>query len=106
MKDNLCLEAYYLWGVLSYKMSDFKEAEIQFKKVIYIAPDIVLARINLGNIYLFQKKNDNAAREFNNAINFLEKREKNEQVKFSEGFSVELLLNTCRRNLEKIKNLV
>ena len=97
--DNLNVEAYYLLGVLSYKTSDFKDAETQFRKVIYADPDIVLAYFNLGNIYLYQRRFSKAAREFNNAIRLLEKRSKDEQVRFCEDFTVEFLLRACNNTL-------
>jgi chemotaxis protein methyltransferase CheR len=101
-EDNLSAEAYYLLGVLSYKSSDLKEAETQFRKVIYVDPDSVLAYFNLGNVYLYQRKFREAAREFTNAVRLLEKRPKDEQVKFCEDFTVEFLLKVCRNNLVEI----
>lgn len=100
--DNLSVEAYYLLGVLSYKTGDLKEAEAQFRKVIYVAPDSVLAYFNLGNMYLYQKKYEEAAREFRNAIRLLEKRPKEEQVRFCEDFTVEFLLRACRNTLVQL----
>jgi chemotaxis protein methyltransferase CheR len=100
--DNLSVEAYYLLGVLSYKSGDLKEAETQFRKVIYVAPDSVLAYFNLGNMYLYQKKLGEAAREFKNAIRLLEKRPKDEQVRFCEDFTVEFLLRACRNTLVQL----
>jgi chemotaxis protein methyltransferase CheR len=100
--DNLSVEAYYLLGVLSYKSSDLKRAETQFRKVIYVDPDSVLAYFNLGNVYLYQRRFNEAAREFRNAIRLLEKRPKDEQVKFCEDFTVEFLLKACRNNLVEI----
>jgi chemotaxis protein methyltransferase CheR len=100
--DNLSVEAYYLLGVLSYKSGNLKEAETQFRKVIYVTPDSILAYFNLGNMYLYQRKFSAAAREFKNAIRLLEKRPKDEQVKFCEDFTVEFLLRACRNNLIQI----
>ncbi len=100
--DNLNVEAYYLLGILSYKTSDFEGAKRQFRKVIYIDPDIVLAHFNLGNIYLYQRKLSKAVREFNNAIKLLEKRPKDEQVRFCEDFTVDFLLRACKNNLVEI----
>jgi chemotaxis protein methyltransferase CheR len=100
--DNLSVEAYYLLGVLSYKIGDLKEAETQFRKVIYVTPDSVLAYFNLGNMYLYQKKVREATREFRNAIRLLEKRPKDEQVRFCEDFTVEFLLRACRNTLVQI----
>lgn len=102
--DNLHGQAYYLSGVLAYKIGNLKEAEAQFKKVIYIDPEIVLAHYNLGNIYLYQKKSKQADREFNNAVRLLEKRPKEERVRFCEDFTVEFLLRACRNSLAKIQD--
>jgi chemotaxis protein methyltransferase CheR len=101
-EDNLSVEAYYLLGVLSYKTGDLKEAEAQFRKVIYVTPDSVLAYFNLGNMYLYQRKFNAAAREFRNAVRLLERRPKDEQVRFCEDFTVEFLLRACRNNLVRI----
>ncbi|OGP95224.1 MAG: hypothetical protein A2157_09525 [Deltaproteobacteria bacterium RBG_16_47_11] len=100
--DNLTVEAYYLLGVLSYKSGNLKEAETQFKKVIYVDPNLVLAYFNLGNMYLYRRKFREAAREFRNAIRLLEKRPKDEQVRFCEDFTVEFLLRACRNSLIEI----
>lgn len=100
--DNLYIEAYYLLGILSYKTGDFNEAEAQFRKVIYLDPEIVLAYFNLGNIYLYQRRINKAGREFNNALKLLEKRAKDEQIRFCEDFTVEFLVRACRKSLEKI----
>jgi chemotaxis protein methyltransferase CheR len=101
-EDNLSVEAYYLLGVLSYKSGDLKEAEKQFRKVIYVTPDSALAYFNLGNMYLYQRKFSPATREFKNAIRLLEKRPKDEQVRFCEDFTVDFLLRACRNNLVQI----
>jgi chemotaxis protein methyltransferase CheR len=100
--DNLSVEAYYLLGVLSYKGSNLDEAETQFRKVIYVDPDSVIAYFNLGNMYFYQRKFREAAREFRNAIRLLEKRPKDEQVRFCEDFTVEFLLRACRNSLAEI----
>jgi chemotaxis protein methyltransferase CheR len=101
-EDNLSVEAYYLLGVLSYKSGDLKEAEKQFRKVIYVTPDSALAYFNLGNMYLYERKFSAATREFKNAARLLEKRPKDEQVRFCEDFTVEFLLRACRNTLGKI----
>lgn len=100
--DNLSVEAYYFLGVLSYKTGDLKEAETQFRKVIYIDPDSALAYFNLGNIYLYQRRIREATREFRNVTRLLEKRPKDEQIRFCEDFSVEFLLMACRKTLVEI----
>jgi chemotaxis protein methyltransferase CheR len=103
--DNLCVESYYLLGVLKYKIGDLNEAEKQFKKVAYIDPDIVLAYYNLGNIYLYQKKYAFARRELRNAVKLLEKKPKDEKIRLCEDYTAEFLLRACRNNLEELERM-
>jgi len=100
--DNLYVEAYYLLGVLFYKTGALKEAETQFRKVIYIDHNIVLAYFNLGNIYIYQKRFSKAALEFNNVVKLLEPRQKTEQVRCGEDFTVDMLLRACKNNLTRM----
>lgn len=103
--DNLYVEAYYLMGVLLSKAGDLKGAEAQFRKVIYIDPDIVVIYFNLGNIYLFEKKFEKARFEFNNAVKILSRKDKNESVIFCGDFTADLLLRSCKKNLEYLTTL-
>ena len=100
--DNLSVEAYYLLGTLCYKSNDLQGAETHFRKVIYVDPDSALAYFNLGNLYLYQKKYREAFREFRNAARLLEKKPKEEPVRFCSDFTVEFLLRACRNNLLEI----
>jgi len=100
--DSLNIEAYYFLGVLSYKSNEFKEAEAHFRKVVYLDPDSVLAYYNLGNIYLYQRRLTEAVREFRNVSRLLEKRPKDEQIRFCEDFTAEFLLRACRKTLVEI----
>jgi chemotaxis protein methyltransferase CheR len=100
--DNLSVEAHYLLGLISYKNNNLKEAETQFRKVLYVNPDSVLAYFNLGNVYLFQGKFGEAERAFRNAIWLLDKGPKDEQIRDVEDFTVEYLLRACRNNLAEI----
>ena len=88
------------------RISDFKEAERQFRKVIYADPNIVLAYFKLGNIYLYQRRFKQATREFNNAIKLLQPRPEQEQVRFCEDFTVDFLLRACKNNLAEINTAV
>ncbi|MBU1906312.1 MAG: tetratricopeptide repeat protein, partial [Candidatus Omnitrophica bacterium] len=103
--DNLYIEAYYLLGVLMNKIGDFKEAERQFRKVIYSGPEIALTYFNLGNMYLYQKKFSKASREFNTTIRLLEKRSRDEEIRFCEDITVDFLLRACRNHLEEINRV-
>ncbi len=100
--DPLHIEAYYLLGTLYCKKNEFKEAEAQFRKVIYLDPHSILAYYNLGHIYLSQKKLTEAVREFENAIRLIEKRSKDDPIRFCEDFTPDLILRACRKNLAEI----
>lgn len=100
--DNLSIEAYYLLGVILYRTDDLKEAQAQFRKVIYIDPDIIMAYFNLANIYLHQKEYSKASFEFQNVVKLLAKKEKEEKIRFHEDFTADFLLRTCKRYLEII----
>lgn len=102
--DNLFIEAYYLMGVLLNRLGDLDKAKEEFKKVIYIDPEIVLAHFNLGNIFYCQKKFKSAEREFKNTLNILEHSPKEEIVAFSEDITVELLLISCKKNIEMVRS--
>ena len=105
-EDSLCLEAYYLLGVLYYNAGLFDQAIAQFKKVVYIDPGVALSYFNLGNIYLHQKKINKAKKEFENVVKFLEKRQPEEIVEFSDDFTSDYLLRACESNLTKIEKLL
>jgi chemotaxis protein methyltransferase CheR len=100
--DNLNVEAYHLLGVLCYKNGNLEEAETQFRKAVYVSPESVLAYFNLGNINLCQKRWNEAAREFRNAIRILEKKPKEEQVPYCADFTVDVLLRACKNSLGEI----
>jgi len=67
-----------------------------------VSPDSPLAYFNLGNIYLYQRKFSEAAREFRNVIRLSERRPKDEQIKFCEDFTVEFLIRASKNNLLEI----
>jgi chemotaxis protein methyltransferase CheR len=100
--DNLSADAYHLLGALFYKMGNLRQAEAQFRKVIYVNPDSILAYFHLGNIYLVQKRFREAAREFKNTILLSEKKTKDEQMEFCEDLTIDFLLRACRKNLQEI----
>ncbi len=103
-EDNLNGEAYYLLGILSYKIGNLLEAESHFRRVLYVNPDSPLAYFNLGTIYLYQGRVKEATREFQNTIRLLEKRSKDEPIGFCEDFNVEFLLRACQKTLIEISH--
>lgn len=101
--DNLFADAYYLAGVLWYKVANFKEAEAHFRRAIYVDPGVVLSYFNLANVFLSQRKYADAEREFRNAVKILERMPADEVLRFSEDMTAELFLKICRNNLKSLE---
>ncbi|MBF0521433.1 MAG: tetratricopeptide repeat protein [Candidatus Omnitrophica bacterium] len=99
-KDIFHVEAIFLQATLEYRMKKYLEAETLFRKVLYLDSEAIMAYFNLGNIYLAQKKFSKAALEFKNAIRFLEKGNKDDEVRFSENFTCGFLLKACKQHLD------
>jgi chemotaxis protein methyltransferase CheR len=98
--DNLCLECYYLMGVLLEKTGRLDAAIAEYRRAVYIEPDLSIAYYNLGNIYAFQKKINEAKKAFQNAIKILKSQPADELVHFSDSVSCGLLLTACEKRLE------
>ncbi|MFC1616752.1 CheR family methyltransferase [Candidatus Margulisiibacteriota bacterium] len=105
-KDNLFTDAYYLSGVLNYKVGNLSTAEEQFKKVLYIDHNFILAYFNLGNIFLYEKHFQKARREFTNALRLLNSDKINDIIGFSPDYDIEFLIKACENNLKRINENV
>ncbi|MFC1496561.1 CheR family methyltransferase [Candidatus Margulisiibacteriota bacterium] len=101
--DCLTVEAYYLLGVLNNKIGQLDRAVAEFKRALFLNPELPIVYYNLGNIFLYQKDELGARREFKNAIKILHNRAPDSSVDFSENLNSELLLIACKRSVEKIK---
>jgi chemotaxis protein methyltransferase CheR len=99
--DALSVDAHYLLGMLQYRSGCLSEAENQFRKVVYLAPDALLAYFHLGNIYRLQEKFRDATREFRNTIRLSENRPGDEQARLDD-VTMKSLLSACRIQLEEI----
>lgn len=102
--DSLLSPAHFLLGIILNKKGKAEEAIKEFKKAIYLDPDFPLAHFNLANIYFGNKEYQKSMAEYKATIDVLNK-SKDVLPKIGGGFSKEILIQTCQRNIEKIKKI-
>jgi chemotaxis protein methyltransferase CheR len=91
--------ARYILGIIHQRQGDPVRAVSELKKTIYIDADFALAHLNLANIYKAQRKWEEAAREYENALRALYKSPEGAWTEFLGGFKADLLAKTCERSL-------
>jgi chemotaxis protein methyltransferase CheR len=100
--EPLSSAGHYLLGIIYRTGEDEARAIEEFKKALYLEPNHVLARFNLGELYSRVGQFENARLEYANVVRLLEKTPKLLDERFAGGFSPALLIDTC---LSKIKAL-
>lgn len=100
--NSLLSPAHFLLGIILNKKGKTQEAIDEFKKTIYLDPNLPLAHLNLANIYYENKEYQKAAAQYRATINILTK-SPDIPVKIGGEFSKEILIQTCQRKIEKIK---
>lgn len=91
--------ARYILAIIYQQQGDLTRAISELKKTVYVESDFALAHLNLGNIYKSQKRWEDAAREYENAIRALYKNPEGTWTEFLGGFKIDLLAKTCERSL-------
>ena len=102
LKNALDKEAYFLKALILFKSNNVIGSIENFKKVLYVDPDYVLARLYLGDLYRMKDQSKLAQREYQNALITLEKNLQIDLGPFAAGFSSEILAQTF---INKIKSL-
>jgi len=100
--NSLLSPAHFLLGIILNKKGKKEEAINEFKKSIYLDQNLPLAHFNLANIYYENKEYQKSTTQYKRTIELLEKTA-DIPVKIGGGFSKNILIQTCQRNIEKIK---
>jgi chemotaxis protein methyltransferase CheR len=100
--NSLLSPAHFLLGIILNKKGKKEEAIKEFKKTIYLDPNLPLAYLNLANIYYENKEYQKATTQYKATIDVL-KKNKDIPDKIGGGFSKDILIQTCERNIERIK---
>ena len=91
-EDPLFKEAYFLKALVSRNQSDLHAAVANFRKVLYVDPNYVLARLYLGDLYRMLKQNNLALREYRNGLRALTKNPHRPLGPFAAGFTADVLV--------------
>lgn len=83
--DKLNPQSHYLLATIRQELGQPDAAEQALKRVLYLAPDFVLAYFALGNLYLSQGRSGKARRHFANALALLRSHSQDEVLPESEG---------------------
>ncbi len=97
--DALMPEVYLLQALLDEKNADLKEAVKNYHRVLWLDPEYIIAYFNLGNLYLCMNREEDARRQFKNALGLLEKKDKHFSLCFSGGLSPQALKQICLAQL-------
>lgn len=103
--NSLLSPAHFLLGIILSKKGKTEEAIKEFKKTIYLDPNLPLAHLNLANIYYENKEYQKAITQYKATIDVL-KKSKDIPNKIGGGFSKDILIQTCLRNIEKINKKI
>ena len=101
-KNCLDKEAYFLKALILLKLNNVAGSIENFKKVLYVDSDYVLARLYMGDLYQMNGHLKLAEREYQNALITLEKNLQINLGPFAAGFSPDILAQTF---INKIRSL-
>ncbi len=96
-------KAHFLLALLYEKQGKMDEAIRELKRVIFLDRRFALAYMNLADIYTAKKMHAEALREYNNAIESLCSSLPGEWEDFAGGFTSDVLVETCQRNIKRIR---
>ncbi|MEW6621263.1 MAG: CheR family methyltransferase [bacterium] len=99
--NSLLSPAHFLLGIVLNKKGKTDEAINEFKKIIYLDPNFPLSHFHLANIYSENKEYRKAILEYKATIDMLNKSP--DANKIGGGFSKDILIQTCQRNIERIQ---
>lgn len=94
--EDLLPEAYFLRALLSEKDGDIEGAVKDYRNVILLDTDFVMAHFNLAVLYMKQGLMKDSRRELKNTLEILKKFDTEKQVKFSGGLHREALIQLCQ----------
>jgi chemotaxis protein methyltransferase CheR len=98
--NPLCEAAHLLLAMMYHRENQIEEAIKEFQQTIYINFESVIAHMRLGDIWDKQGQYSSALREYRSAFRALEKCRPGDYV---EGFSVEILKQTCLVNIRRLQ---
>ncbi len=102
--DPLQTHAHYILGVICGKKKEYELAIRYLRQSLYLDDTLVMAYFNLADTYQKKKQDEDALREYNNAIRLLERSGPDVYPEFAGGFYPRSILEMCRINIERIQD--
>ena len=101
-KDQLCMEAYFLLGLIAKYKDKSDQAVKKFKECIYLHDTNWLAHYYLADIYKSRGESERAAHQYQIVIKLLQKAgfEKHGLSFFPFSFSKDQMMHLCKINLD------
>lgn len=90
-QDNLCIQAYYLMGVLLSTLKRYGEAIDVFRKLLYIDGNLILSHYHLGTLYQALQDKARAEKEYSNCLKLLEGSQEEEPIPYVDGLTAGVL---------------
>lgn len=98
-------EARFLMASVLEQLGSLDQAIYEYKQTILFNPVCIMARLKLGGIYASQGEYDKSKKEYTKSLSLLRNLPLTEDVQFSGGFSVELLVNLCTKRLAEVETI-
>ncbi len=99
--DPLNAEIFFLLGLIEMYEKNYTAAADQFRRALFLKPDMALAHFQLASLYWLQGQKTDSRREYKNTIKILEQH-KDTSLSFAAlGYSSEYLINACKQYLQQ-----
>ena len=85
------------------QLKSLDEAIYEYEQTIRFNPVCIMAHLKLGGVYSSLREYEKAKKEYTKSLYLLKNLPLTEDVQFSGGFSVELLINLCTKRLREIE---
>jgi len=96
-------EAHFLMASVLEQLKSLDEAIYEYEQTIRFNPVCIMAHLKLGGVYSSLREYEKAKKEYTKSLYLLKNLPLTEDVQFSGGFSVELLINLCTKRLKEIE---
>jgi len=101
--DDLCLEAYFLRGLILEMGEDLKGAVAEYRKAILLDMNFIMPHYNLSKVFWRLGRSRDAHRELNNTRHLLEAEADEELIPHSGGLTRAVFLEVCLEDASRLE---
>jgi chemotaxis protein methyltransferase CheR len=99
--DPLQTHAYFIMGIICENQQDDERAIRYLRRALYLDDTLAMAHVHLAIIYRKNGKQEDASREYKNAIRILENTPPGGKTEFAGGVNVQSILSMCKKSIAK-----